>query len=153
MKSYQEALIQEKVRPAGMPSIDSVSSEDKQDMSYTAIFEVYPEIEELEIPAPDFDDHLAACGRRCAAWRLRAPGFLPNPDGALNARNSVLKTRATLEYLARGETPPLDELLVDPNRGMPSPPVDEYYRSWYPRLYRENESNWRALSALLVVSG
>ncbi len=47
--SYQEALIQEKVRPAGMPSIDSVSSEEKQDMSYTATFEVYPEVEKLDM--------------------------------------------------------------------------------------------------------
>ena len=47
--SYQEALIQEKVRPAGMPSIDSVSSEEKEDMSYTATFEVFPEVEELEL--------------------------------------------------------------------------------------------------------
>ena len=47
--SYQEALIQEKVRPAGMPSIDSISSEEKQDMSYTATFEVYPEVDELDL--------------------------------------------------------------------------------------------------------
>jgi len=61
--SYQEALIQEKVRPAGMPSIDSVSSEEQQDMSYTATFEVYPEVEELNLasievekPAAEIDD-------------------------------------------------------------------------------------------------
>jgi trigger factor len=47
--SYQEALIQEKVRPAGMPSIDSVSSEEQQDISYTATFEVYPEVDELDL--------------------------------------------------------------------------------------------------------
>jgi trigger factor len=47
--SYQEALIQEKVRPAGAPSIDSVSTEEKEDMSYTATFEVYPEVETLEL--------------------------------------------------------------------------------------------------------
>ncbi len=47
--SYQEALIQEKVRPAGMPSIDSVNTEEKEDMSYTATFEVYPEVEALEL--------------------------------------------------------------------------------------------------------
>jgi trigger factor len=47
--SYQEALIQEKVRPAGMPSIDSISSEEQQDMSYTATFEVYPELEKLDL--------------------------------------------------------------------------------------------------------
>ena len=47
--SYQEALLQEKVRPAGMPSIDSVSSEEQQDMTYTATFEVYPEVEKLDL--------------------------------------------------------------------------------------------------------
>ncbi len=49
--SYQEALVQENVRPAGMPSIDSINSEEKQDMSYTATFEVYPELESLELEA------------------------------------------------------------------------------------------------------
>ena len=53
--SYQEALVQEKVRPAGMPSIDSISSEEKQDMSYTATFEVYPEIEELDLESIEVD--------------------------------------------------------------------------------------------------
>jgi trigger factor len=47
--SYQEALQQEQMRPAGMPSIDSISSEEKQDMSYTATFEVYPEVEEFDL--------------------------------------------------------------------------------------------------------
>ena len=53
--SYQEALVQEKVRPAGMPSIDSISSEEKQDMPYTATFEVYPEIEELDLESIEVD--------------------------------------------------------------------------------------------------
>ena len=56
--SYQEALIQEKVRPAGMPSIDSVSSEDKEDMSFTATFEVYPEIDKLELEAIEVEKPL-----------------------------------------------------------------------------------------------
>jgi trigger factor len=53
--SYQEALIQEKVRPAGMPNIDSVSTEEQQDMSYTATFEVYPEVEELDLASIEVD--------------------------------------------------------------------------------------------------
>jgi trigger factor len=57
--SYQEALIQEKVRPAGMPSIDSVSSEEKEDMSYTATFEVFPEVEELELAAIEVEKPVA----------------------------------------------------------------------------------------------
>ncbi len=79
--SYQEALIQEKVRPAGMPSIGSVSSEEKQDMSYTATFEVYPEVEELdlnsievaratvEISDQDFDAMLQKLREQRKTWK------------------------------------------------------------------------------------
>jgi trigger factor len=79
--SYQEALIQEKVRPAGMPSIDSISSEDKEDMSYTATFEVYPEIEKLEFEAielekpvveitdQDFEDMLLKLREQRKTWK------------------------------------------------------------------------------------
>ena len=78
--SYQEALVQEKVRPAGMPSIDSVSSEEKQDMSYTATFEVYPEIEKLdfesievekprvEISDQDFEDMIQKLREQRKTW-------------------------------------------------------------------------------------
>ena len=78
--SYQEALIQEKVRPAGMPSIESVSSEEKEDMSYTATFEVYPEVDELvlntievekpmvEISEADFDAMLQKLQDQRKTW-------------------------------------------------------------------------------------
>ncbi len=56
--SYHEALIQQKMRPAGMPSIDSVSNEEKQDMSYSATFEVYPELEKLELEAIEVEKPL-----------------------------------------------------------------------------------------------
>ena len=79
--SYQEALVQEKVRPAGMPSIDSVSSEEKEDMSYTATFEVFPEVEELvldsievekplvEITDKDFDAMLLKLREQRKTWK------------------------------------------------------------------------------------
>jgi len=47
--SYREAILQENIRPAGMPNIESVKSEDKEDMSYTATFEIYPEIEGIKL--------------------------------------------------------------------------------------------------------
>jgi trigger factor len=47
--SYQEALVQEKMRPAGMPSIGDVSTKEKEDISYTATFEIYPEVEKLDL--------------------------------------------------------------------------------------------------------
>jgi trigger factor len=56
--SYQEALMQQQVRPAGMPSIDSVSSEEKEDVSYTATFEVYPEVEDLQLEAIEIEKSL-----------------------------------------------------------------------------------------------
>lgn len=56
--SYQEALLQEQVRPAGMPSIDSVSSEEKEDISYTATFEVYPEVEDLQLESIEIEKPL-----------------------------------------------------------------------------------------------
>jgi len=79
--SYQEALIQEQVRPAGMPSIDSISSEEKQDMSYTATFEVYPEVDDLdlksivvdkavvEINDADFDAMLERLREQRKTWK------------------------------------------------------------------------------------
>ncbi len=47
--SYREAITQENIRPAGMPSIESVKSEEKEEVSYTAVFEVFPEVENLNL--------------------------------------------------------------------------------------------------------
>ncbi len=49
--SYREAITQENIRPAGMPSIESVDSEGSEDISYTAVFEVFPEVENLNLDA------------------------------------------------------------------------------------------------------
>jgi len=66
--SYQEAVIQEKLRPAGAPSIEPVNLETDQDLKYVATFEVYPEIEladtskfeievaDVEVTESDIDD-------------------------------------------------------------------------------------------------
>lgn len=42
--TYTEALQQEKLRPAGTPTIDPVSMEPGEGLRYTATFEVYPEV-------------------------------------------------------------------------------------------------------------
>lgn len=47
--SYRDAITQENIRPAGMPNIESVNSEANEDVSYTAVFEVYPEVENLQL--------------------------------------------------------------------------------------------------------
>src|SRR6056297_1318928 len=43
--SLFEAITEKELNPAGMPQIDSIKSEAGQPLEYTAIFEVYPEIE------------------------------------------------------------------------------------------------------------
>ena len=55
--SFQEALTQENLRPAGSPSIDDIQSEPGDGIVYEAKFEVYPEItiptmESLEVVKP-----------------------------------------------------------------------------------------------------
>lgn len=47
--SYQEAIVQEKLRPAGNPSIEPLNLETDQDLKYVATFEVYPEITLSEV--------------------------------------------------------------------------------------------------------
>ncbi len=66
--SYQEAIVQEKLRPASNPSIEPLNLEANQDLKYVATFEVYPEITlndleqlevelaEVEVTDSDIDD-------------------------------------------------------------------------------------------------
>jgi trigger factor len=48
-QNYYAAINQESLRPAGQPKIEATSIEEGEDLEFTAIFEVYPEIE-----LPDF---------------------------------------------------------------------------------------------------
>ena len=58
--SYIEALQQEKLKPAGQPKIGPLDAEKGQGLSYTAVFEVMPEvklksIEKLKIEEPEYE--------------------------------------------------------------------------------------------------
>ncbi len=58
--SYRDALIQEKVRPASMPEIKPLEGIDGSvDMTYDAVFEVYPDIEAVEIDAIEIEKPVA----------------------------------------------------------------------------------------------
>ena len=48
-RSYYQALTQESLRPAGQPRIEATHTDEGQDLEFTAVFEVYP-----EISLPDF---------------------------------------------------------------------------------------------------
>ena len=43
--TYGDALKKEDISPAGMPKIEEVNIEEGKDLEYTAVFEVFPEIE------------------------------------------------------------------------------------------------------------
>ena len=80
-ESIFEALNQENINPAGMPSIESVSAEAGQDLEYVAKLEVYPEIEladfskisieqrESEIKDSDFEDRLQTLRKQAKEWK------------------------------------------------------------------------------------
>lgn len=75
-----EALVQEKVNPAGGPRIDAVNNEPGKDLEYIATFEVYPEIQlqglegiavekpVAEITATDVDAMLDNLRHQRARW-------------------------------------------------------------------------------------
>jgi trigger factor len=48
-RSFQEAIMQEKLRPAGQPTIEPRSTAAGRDLEYVATFEVFPEVELKEI--------------------------------------------------------------------------------------------------------
>ena len=48
-ESFREAVIQEKLRPAGLPSIEPKNLEQGKELQYVATFEVYPEVELAEM--------------------------------------------------------------------------------------------------------
>lgn len=48
-RSFQEAVVQEKLRPAGSPTIEPRSMDAGKDLEYVATFEVFPEIEIVEL--------------------------------------------------------------------------------------------------------
>ncbi len=79
--SYSRALVQEQLRPAGSPSIEPKSGADDEQFSFTATFEVYPEIElksmgslkiekpRVEIVEADTDDMLEKLRNQRADWQ------------------------------------------------------------------------------------
>ncbi len=48
-QSFQEAVVQENLRPAGQPSIEPRTLEAGKDLEYVATFEVFPEVEVVEM--------------------------------------------------------------------------------------------------------
>jgi len=79
-KSYSDAVIQEKLSPAGGPSIEPVASENRSDFAYVATFEILPEFElkgldkikverpEVEVTEADKDAMIENLRSQKATW-------------------------------------------------------------------------------------
>ncbi|MCN4143666.1 MAG: trigger factor [Thiohalomonas sp.] len=61
-RSYFEAVNQEKLKPAGQPTINIVENDDKDNISYKALFEVYPEITPASLEGQNFEKAFVAIG-------------------------------------------------------------------------------------------
>lgn len=80
-QNFYQAVIQEKIQPAGMPKFDLTTDEDGKDLEFTASFEVYPEVEvkgvsdiEIEKPAveitdEDLDNMMETLQKQHATWK------------------------------------------------------------------------------------
>ena len=58
-QSFQEAVIQEKLRPAGQPSIEPKNLEAGKDLEYIATFEVFPEVDVADMSGFDVEKVIA----------------------------------------------------------------------------------------------
>jgi trigger factor len=79
-RSYGQAIVQQNLKPAGMPQIDAKPAKPGQDVEFTADFEVYPEIklgdlQKLKIQQPvveiqedDIEKMLDTLRRQRAEW-------------------------------------------------------------------------------------
>jgi trigger factor len=88
-RGYGEAIRQKNLKPAGLPKIDAKPPERGDDFTFTAVFEVYPDIEladlkllnvvrpNVEISDPDIDAMVEKLRRQQATWEAvdRAAGM------------------------------------------------------------------------------
>ncbi len=79
-QSFQEAVVQEKLRPAGQPSIEPRNLEAGKDLEYVATFEVFPDVEinemtgfdverlSAEVNDSDIDDIIEVFRKQHGSW-------------------------------------------------------------------------------------
>jgi len=80
-QNFYQAIVQEKIQPAGMPNFELTKDEDGQDLEFVASFEVYPEVEvkginDIEIEKPvvditdaDLDKMMETLQKQHATWK------------------------------------------------------------------------------------
>jgi trigger factor len=109
--TFEDALVREKLRLAGAPTIDPVKAHPGEGLSYTAVFEVYPEItiaevDGLRIRRPSAQITEADVNRTLEKLRNQRKVWSPSPVPAR------LGDRLTIDYEVR-----LDELSEQRDKG------------------------------------
>ncbi len=81
-RSFQDAIIQEKMRPAGQPNIESLIDNPGQDLEFVAVFEIYPDVQlkefsqisvvrpVAEVTEADIDKMIDVLREQNASWEL-----------------------------------------------------------------------------------
>lgn len=85
--SYSEAIVREKLRPVGSPRIENQSSDAGRDLSYTAVFEVYPEfsvagLDDIVVEKPEAEVTDADIERTIERLRQQRGSWLAVERGA-----------------------------------------------------------------------
>ena len=131
--SYQEAILQEKLRPAGSPQIEPLNVENDQDLKYVATFEVYPEINladasnfeievaSVEIAASDIDNLIEKLRKQKIEWSevdreakhndqvtINFKGTIDNFSTVLGSGNLIQDFENQLEGVKKGEEKTFD---------------------------------------------
>lgn len=80
-RNFYEAIVQEKINPAGAPAFELKNDEDGQDLEFVASFEIYPEVEvkdlekiEIEKPVVEIKDEdlanmMETLRKQHASWK------------------------------------------------------------------------------------
>ncbi|MEM0909375.1 MAG: trigger factor [Pseudomonadota bacterium] len=80
-RNFYEAIMQEKINPAGMPNFSLLTDEDGKDLEFAATFEVFPEVEVngledlaieksiVEIKAGDLNDMMKTLQKQHASYK------------------------------------------------------------------------------------
>jgi len=80
-QNFYQAIVQEKINPAGMPSFELTKDQDGEDLEFVAKFEVYPEVEVkgvddveiektfVEIADEDLDNMLETLQKQHGEWK------------------------------------------------------------------------------------
>lgn len=114
--SFEEAVAEHKLNPAGGPRIEPISLEQGQDLKFRAIFEVYPEIEvkgieSLEIEKPLASVQPADVDAMLESLRKQRPEFIAVDRAAGDSDRVTIDFAGTIDGVAfdggKGENVPV----------------------------------------------